>query len=510
MQTESKGRESRGVGDLAREIEEQWPSLKYLSLGCYYAWIFLCYSSQVLEAWAGVESFVPKFSMYISSTIALTVTLVLAAVFHRRFERLLERRRFVMLAALLASLATAALAYGLQSDPEGPIYHAGCVLTGVGTALIALRIGTIYGSLSARKALMLTSVSFLFATMIYFVCIGVPAVLGLDILTLLPLIAAVLTLSFTGSGQRGVAEKSAESPAHHLPHGFLVRLVLATFVFSLAASFASGGAHSAVGLSSVSDDGSIAMFLIGLVAIVVFIISGVLSARFDLVRLYYPLILLASISLFVIPVTGGHLEGHGLLPTVVYNVFIMFIWVLLSHVSDRTQLSAVQVFGWGRGASALGTTVGNVLAMEIQTASGDPTNMMVVASVALLFALAATAMVVLKEGALDDMFAKTGGDTSQGFSALLDPFAQDAALAGKGSWMRSCEELADETNLSKREREVLVLLSKGRTIEFIAEDLGISFNTSKSHVRHVYEKTGVHTRQELLSLIETRRNAMRV
>jgi DNA-binding CsgD family transcriptional regulator len=289
----------------------------------------------------------------------------------------------------------------------------------------------------------------------------------------------------------------------------LVRLVLTIFVFSLAASFASGGAHSAVGLSSVSDDGSIAMFLIGLVAIVVFVISGVLSARFDLVRLYYPLILLASISLLVIPVTGGHLEGHGLLPTVVYNVFIMFIWVLLSHVSDRTQLSAVQVFGWGRGASALGTTAGNVLAMEIQTGSSDPTNMMVVASVALLFALAATAMVVLKEGALDDMFAKTGGDNAQGFSALLDPFAQDAALAGKGSWMRSCEELADAANLSKREREVLVLLSKGRTIEFIAEDLGISFNTSKSHVRHVYEKTGVHTRQELLSLIETRRNAMR-
>lgn len=509
MQTESAGRESRGVRDLAREVEEQWPSLKYLSLGCYYAWIFLCYNSQVLEAWAGVESFVPKFSMYISSTIALAVTLMLAAVLYRRFERLLERRRFVLLAAFVASLATAALAYGLQSDPEGPVYYAGCVLTGVGTALIALRIGMIYGSLSGRKALMLTSMSFLFATMIYFVCVGVPAVLGLDILTLLPLIAAVLTLSFAGDGQRGAAEKAGESAAHHLPRSFLTRLVLAIIVFSLAASFASGGAHSAVGLSSVSDDGALAMFLIGLVAIAVFIVSGVFSDRFDLVRLYYPLILLASISLFVVPVTGGHLEGHGLLPTVVYDAFIMFVWVLLSHVSDRTQLSAVQVFAWGRGASALGTTAGNVLAMEIQSGSGDPTNMMVVASVALLLALAATAMVVLKEGALDDMFAKTGGDSAQGFSALLDPFAQDAALAARGSWMRSCEELADEARLSKREREVLVLLSKGRTIEFIADDLGISFNTSKSHVRHVYEKTGVHTRQELLSHIETRRNAMR-
>lgn len=30
----------------------------------------------------------------------------------------------------------------------------------------------------------------------------------------------------------------------------------------------------------------------------------------------------------------------------------------------------------------------------------------------------------------------------------------------------------------------------------------ISFNTAKSHIRNVYVKIGVHTRQELLDLIE--------
>ena len=49
---------------------------------------------------------------------------------------------------------------------------------------------------------------------------------------------------------------------------------------------------------------------------------------------------------------------------------------------------------------------------------------------------------------------------------------------------------------------MLFLLAKGRTISFIADDLSVSFNTAKSHIRHVYVKTGVHTRQELLDMVE--------
>lgn len=508
MQRESRWRGLRGVADWTRDIEEQWPSLKFLSLGCYYAWIFLCYNSQVLEDWAGVSSYVPKCSMYIVSTLALSTMLVLAAVFHRYFEQLLNKRLFVLVDALVASAATVSLAFAMRADPSGLMYLVSSALTGVGTALVALRIGSVYGNVSARRALMLTSVSFLFAVMVYFVCVGVPATLGVVVLSLLPLMAALFTMPLAPRAQ-GEACDAVEVEGRELPHGFLVRLTLAVFVFSLAASFAIGGAHAMSDLDSVTNEGSIALFVFGGVSALIFVAAGVSSVRFDLVRLYYPLILLASVSVLVIPITGGQLAEHGLLPTVVYDVFILFIWVLLSHVSHRTDLSAVQVFGWGRGASALGSTIGSVIATEIQMKSGDPTGMMILASGALIFALAVTAMIVLKEGTLDDMIAKTGGANADDFSAPLDPLAQSAAVAGRGTWIRSCDDLADKANLSKREREVLVLLSKGRTIDYIADDLGITFNTSKSHVRHVYEKTGVHTRQELLSLIEERRSSLR-
>ncbi|WP_124061393.1 helix-turn-helix transcriptional regulator [Gordonibacter sp. Marseille-P4307] len=60
-------------------------------------------------------------------------------------------------------------------------------------------------------------------------------------------------------------------------------------------------------------------------------------------------------------------------------------------------------------------------------------------------------------------------------------------------------------DLSQRESEVLVLLGKGRTIEITADKLNISFNTAKTHIRQVYGKLGVHTRQQLLDLIEQKK-----
>jgi len=57
-------------------------------------------------------------------------------------------------------------------------------------------------------------------------------------------------------------------------------------------------------------------------------------------------------------------------------------------------------------------------------------------------------------------------------------------------------ELRKHGRLSTREREVLELLAQGLTNPKIAKALFISESTTKVHVRHIYEKLGVHTRAE--------------
>ena len=61
--------------------------------------------------------------------------------------------------------------------------------------------------------------------------------------------------------------------------------------------------------------------------------------------------------------------------------------------------------------------------------------------------------------------------------------------------------IAEEHALSKRETEVFDLMARGYGSTFIAQNLFISDNTARTHVRNIYRKLGVGSRTELLSLL---------
>ena len=63
-------------------------------------------------------------------------------------------------------------------------------------------------------------------------------------------------------------------------------------------------------------------------------------------------------------------------------------------------------------------------------------------------------------------------------------------------------QLADRYGLSPREREVLPLLVQGRTVQRIKDELMVSSSTVNTHIRHIYHKCDVCSKQELLDLIE--------
>ena len=65
----------------------------------------------------------------------------------------------------------------------------------------------------------------------------------------------------------------------------------------------------------------------------------------------------------------------------------------------------------------------------------------------------------------------------------------------------ACDCLAKRYSLTIREREVLRLLAEGRGVARISETLVISEGTAKTHVKHIYSKLGVHSREGLLDLV---------
>lgn len=52
--------------------------------------------------------------------------------------------------------------------------------------------------------------------------------------------------------------------------------------------------------------------------------------------------------------------------------------------------------------------------------------------------------------------------------------------------------------LSKRELDVLHMLLQQKSNKEIASDMCIEMSTLKSHINHIYKKTGVNSRKELL------------
>ncbi len=81
----------------------------------------------------------------------------------------------------------------------------------------------------------------------------------------------------------------------------------------------------------------------------------------------------------------------------------------------------------------------------------------------------------------------------------------DAASEGERALESRCAAVAREGGLTEREAEVLVYLARGRTKAYIAEALFVTENTVRSHVRNIYSKLGIHTRQQLIDLVESPR-----
>lgn len=171
------------------------------------------------------------------------------------------------------------------------------------------------------------------------------------------------------------------------------------------------------------------------------------------------------------------------------------IWVLLIGVliyGMRTSLFAVR--GIGIGLMWEAWCVGQIAA-HIAVMPDGPSMYLVVPLVIAYLAVSiaqTSGIQVAVRG--DSLRAGLRGETGSGrhASAELDTSKEPAAEAGIA------------LGLSPREQEVLRLAAEGRSARYIADELTISFNTARSHLRRIYEKLDVHSKQELISLMHDR------
>lgn len=489
-----------------------WPAAKYLTYSFWRSWILVVYTAPIWSYIANpAQAEACSFGMYVWSTIAFSLLTALIALFHRRTARLLANR-FVMCASGVAASLGMVMEYAgaYLADASSPLFAAGALLTGVGTAFIAVRAGQIYASTRPVVAVTNTALSELASGLVFFFVVGTVPAIALLVAAVLPLAAALMTLF----DRDGATESSAERPDAQLDAAtrrasvgafarFLVIVALFTFVASLTKGmFALQDAQASLA------SGELGVSLVILVSFGLVLFSS-LRSLFNFGAVYYPLVLMLAVALVIAFSSSVGSEPAAAVIVLVYCLFSLFMWCLLAYLARSDYWSPVQVFGWGRSVFALGSLAGLVTG-ERYPQLGIADSQTLVVGLVLAFLLVAASMLIFRESdvrkiinagwlAADRTIAEADA-AAAAIPASSANVSEDARLDGEG--VVDAESFAADHNLTMREREVFVLMLRGRDARSIGEALVISDNTAKAHIRSIYAKTGVHTRQEFVDVTE--------
>ncbi len=74
-----------------------------------------------------------------------------------------------------------------------------------------------------------------------------------------------------------------------------------------------------------------------------------------------------------------------------------------------------------------------------------------------------------------------------------------ARIIISGIQQTSHQTASNDYKLTNREKEILTLLSQGKSFKLIAANLAISIDTVRVHIKNIYEKLQVHTQTEAVS-----------
>ena len=211
--------------------------------------------------------------------------------------------------------------------------------------------------------------------------------------------------------------------------------------------------------------------------------------------------LVAAAYAVLLTVGQDHPEILGFIAQIACLVTECLCWVL---IVDRAQrgVSALLVIGAGRFVVQLGMSLGELaglVGMNNMSLFGTLVIFLLVLSFVFLFSERETSLGAKAQASgVDELGAGAVSGAVPGSptpNATAGEPSQPAAAPARPLYPA-------EWNLTEREDEILGLWVTSHGLRSIGETLGLSESTVKTHVRHIYENCGVHSRAELIALLD--------
>lgn len=472
----------------------------FLGVGLYWAWLF-CTSlgSNFAPAYLDLTLEMPWYFSLLSFAgyIGMLVVVLLAG---KKARDLVSSPRVVCAASVVAACCTALLAaaHAFCLSSLFPLVPVALALTGVCTGVFLAAWGMWFARhityAAAQIACALVVAGIVFGLVAY-----LPSLLYVFVVTLLPLgFGAAYLVSHRcasdGEGKEGAASSAAAAaPAADAVEGRPNHVSLReTFPW-----------HACLALSSI-----------GLVVSLLFGLSPFILGSFgDVMPVYAACSLAVGVAIaaytafthrnfgfsaagaVIVPLASGGILLFAMFHELAYVPAVLLVrlayvlldalmWLQLSKVLEAT--GSIRSFLVSRLALSAGELLGAVLfgvmGLNNELAHTLFDALFVVCGILLMcvFSLAVV---------------KGGIENAWG---LVQP------AAGRGQRLADAvEAAADNFKLTRREREVAVLMMRGKSGPYIQEKLCITANTFQTHTRNIYRKMDVHSRSEMEKVIDS-------
>lgn len=456
---------------------------------CYTVWMIACCTGPSLAGGG--------FPSWLGPLLAMAVTSAMIAVWFKRTRKVPDSPSWLVMLAFVMTLASVVHLVWVFDRALPPaasmvLYVVASVLTGAGAALFRVEIDRVFGWVGTQQTLYQGMVGTVLAAVVLTACfvlgsgemsLGEPV--ALHALALVLPFAVMLLLKrivrgfprvrYYGHGRDVALPFPAKFVATSAVQGVAAGvLYMSLFMLAAAPAFASVG------------------IVVGQVAAVVLLFATLVFLRLDFNRFIYKVafsfVAVGFLLLAVMPeqpVFGVIVLAAG------FCYLDLVLWSLGACLMKNMGLPATWVASCPGAALFFGAVFGGLVANAFLAGQSLPDAAMLASFVAcFLFAAA--------------LFLSSGSNLKYGWGTVLP----GEGSFEEGSLADAVRFVATERDITQRESEVMLLLVEGKTRRAICEELTVSPDTVKTHVRAVYRKLGVHSQQELIDRMVVEREQL--
>ncbi len=422
------------------------------------------------------------------ATLAEGALFLAVALVASRRPRMLAKPAFAVLPCVL-SLAGAAL-LTLPDAGSAVLATLGITALLLSAVFVMLSAGCALARLDAKLLPVCVLVGLGLSYLLRFALVGLEGTPALLLYVALQLVAVFAGLHDAGATLDSLAqgespeELTLTNPFSFLPKGHRLFVCLALFQLSYGAAL-SFGEVNVTPLATFAG-------VLPLMGVALFALVARRMPRLDTL---FGMALLLVMSGFLFtgasqqlaaPITSNLLEAGS-------SCFMLVFWPALAMLAARNRTGTLPLFAWSGFLLCVGVTVGAALGRVFYAGTS--------AGVVLGSMLGAIAVLSMAAYAMFGMRGFSFDETVAGLAAIPEAHDEGAHPARPQAFLA---DMAAGVELTARECEVFELLAQGRNGGYIQRQLGVSYNTVKTHVAHIYTKFGVHSHQELIDLVEQR------